>query len=1429
MSTLLERIKPLRLYKTKLRYPILNPNNNTTGSIVFILANSVANTIDFLKTNNILINTNNSFKSYYTEKDFQFIIDEATTRFEDGESKLHSIIESTQGEADPYMNDMYMVINHENDLSTKLYYPDMVEELIFNEDFKITQNYPMIFRRLLYEKRIRNQKELFAIYKQVKSELKFIKFTYASLKQYKNKNLILDWSYYTNLFNDNNNFKLDKGIDLFHHLMTKFIDDKRLSEYKRRTVIIPVQYWEKEGVNIFDFKENINPLSMIARLIKKRNNLTEYWENTDFLFMSKNMYFKTDFTNFSLKELYKFIILTNKLLKDDIEEAEDAPNVEEETVVEKEKQQDETGTKKSTSTVSNKKPKEEKYEEPEKVPAENPDEDWIKSVILDLQEEPTTKINEARKQRMEELDKKYDETEIDGKKVKTILSNYYSKPRVLKKESIPVDSINEEWKEIKSLDFNKAYDIDEDIVAILKSFRFKSRPLSVVSMTKEDTSTFEDYVFTLKVTFEDINGTRSNIAIDIPKFINNRLMKLRGNTKNINGTIMLLPIIKTDEDTAQIVTSYRKIFISRVNPSNGSKSTKGVSKLTKALSKINNIEGCKVKVFEGDNSFICAKYDLPIEYRDLAGLYSRISLDDGSYVLFDYDKAQQLPVDSKYNPKIHIIYGYDAKTKKAVYSIKDNMSYTIGNFIADKDKKFGELYAISKPSDKLSYSEASIMSTKIPVIVVMAFSEGLQKSMDKAKIKYKFSESRPKITDTESYIRFKDGYLIYNDEKPEDSLLMSGLSKCDLSQYSIKDINNKSTWLDMLDLFGGRIKADGLDNFYDCEFDPMSIDICKKYDLPYDYIEALAYASSLLASTNYNRHSDISGNRIRTNEIVAGYLYQELCKSYGDYANKSKRTGKGVKFTIKQSAVIDALMSDPGFADFSVNNAILEAESMNTMSFKGLSGMNSDRAYTLDKRIYNDSMLGVLSMSTGFANTSGISRQTTINSNINDTRGILGTTDKKDLTTLKTLSIYEALAPYATTHDDPIRTAMGFTQTKSHQMRVKSSDPNLITYGMDEALPYFTSNIFSYKFDGVKGKVLDVTDDFVIYEKIDENNKKTHHMINIKDTVEKNSDGGFYVTVKLKPTVKKGDILKPNQIMAYDPTSYSKALATDKKSNAISYNIGTLSKVAIMCTDEAYEDSSIITDRLVDALTSFYCVEKNFGIKANANVFDMVKVGQPVEEGQPLIVFQNAFDDQDANILLKNLTDDETELLNDFGRIQIRSKITGIIQDIKIYRTCDIDELSPSLKKIVTNYESNIKLRKKYLLNNGVDELEINNVLDPTQKSEQVGKLKNLDNGVMFCFYIRCADKMGVGDKLVYNTAIKGVVKYLVPKGKEPFSDYRKNEEVDALLTSASVNARMTPSVITCGALNKLIVELTRQCKDILGIKWDYLTNKDNL
>lgn len=153
-----------------------------------------------------------------------------------------------------------------------------------------------------------------------------------------------------------------------------------------------------------------------------------------------------------------------------------------------------------------------------------------------------------------------------------------------------------------------------------------------------------------------------------------------------------------------------------------------------------------------------------------------------------------------------------------------------------------------------------------------------------------------------------------------------------------------------------------------------------------------------------------------------------------------------------------------------------------------------------------------------------------------------------------------------------------------------------------------------------------------------------------------------------------------------------------------------------MCTDEAYEDSSIINTRLVDALTSFYVVEKLCSLDAHSNVFSLAEIGKPIQEGSPLIVFQNAFEEEDANKLLKNINDEELDAITDFGRIQVRSKLTGVLQDIKIRRTCEISDLSPSLKKIVTQYENNIKAKKKKLLSAGVNPIEVESMLESTEK-----------------------------------------------------------------------------------------------------------------
>jgi hypothetical protein len=99
------------------------------------------------------------------------------------------------------------------------------------------------------------------------------------------------------------------------------------------------------------------------------------------------------------------------------------------------------------------------------------------------------------------------------------------------------------------------------------------------------------------------------------------------------------------------------------------------------------------------------------------------------------------------------------------------------------------------------------------------------------------------------------------------------------------------------------------------------------------------------------------------------------------------------------------------------------------------------------------------------------------------------------------------------------------------------------------------------------------------------------------------------------------------------------------------------------------------------------------------------------------------------------------------------------------------------------------------------------------------GKLKNT-SGVRLEFYIKMVDKLSAGDKIVYLSGLKGVVSTLIPKGQEATTDFRPDEHVNAFLTSTGVFGRMVSSCLTNGLINKGLIELSRECKEELGLSW---------
>ena len=1451
----IDKVKPFRLLKTPFFTPF-NVKDKRHGSAIFLMTKSLEQSKQLIEHK--LISNLNMFNSYFLEWNAMYLL--KPNRIINDDLEVDDVYNSKA-----YGNNPIMTESHFEDSENLFFFSEATPEGVLD----------VRLRRILYRERLRNFKEVKLRVNQIKNECKYIKYTYPTIDKYKNKNIYVDNHIYNKIFTMSETYNRDKAIDLLYALFDRFINNANYKSYTRKTVLIPVNEWASDipTTSLFEFSKSINPFSMIVRLFKKPKENLNKLAGIDFIFIGNNSWFKMKMEDLDMKNLNLFKtnilkIRNNDIVEDNVPEdkediktrligkIEDLTGIEVNNisrvhkvdpispVVAAVKDQPQlviaksaTGDSQVVDPTKIEKPTEEKInqsveaivdytknaEEAEKEMDNSVD---LKELILQAKndQDDTFKISATRKARMDDLNDKFLKEKIANSTIAELVATEDT-PLQSTDLSSKVETIDDEWANLKKPNFEADYNIDADIMKCLHSLsQNKDIPMSVIDVTVEDRSTSEDSILTYTVHLEDSLGKRHTLRFDMPKIINKRFLRLRGNDKIIPGQLINLPIIKTDEDTVQVVSNYNKIFITRygqVGKINQSTNAliRSLTKLKENNYKLDVKDGDAVaspsKIDLGNNAKISAKYELPAEYVELSKIFNKVTTSDGRVYYFNRDELIHKLEEKKV--KVESDQGFMVvgitKDNQAITVPETGVSSALINHLGIHEYA----YTFMKPGARMTYSQASILNSKIPLIVVMAYTAGLTGALNAAGVEYNLSEKRP--TNTKNYFKFNDGFLSFNDNyAPDAALLVNGLAVINTQEYSLTDIDTKAMWLDVLDDFGGRNRADGLDSFANLMMDPITVEVCKTYKLPTDYIEVLAYASSLLTTNKFNRHTDITGNRFRTNERLVHFLYKSLATSYGMYLREIKNNRKDAKMTMKQSAVIDMALADVTTSDLSKLSPLLELESANTVTFKGLSGMNSDRSYSLDKRTYDKTMINKLSMSTGFSATVGINRQSTINMGIESTKGYIKSGGELDrMSDANTLSITEALTPFGTTRDDPFRTAMTFIQTSKHGMRTTEQDPLLVSNGADQALPYLTSDTFAHKAKW-NAVVEEITNDYMIIA--NKSNPKEKEFIDLREKVEKNSDGGFFITIKLDTfkNYKKGDSIKAGDIVAYDKSSYSDTVGIGN----LAYNIGTLTKIAIMHTDKGFEDSAIISQDLSKKMASEIVLQVDVLMDAKDIDIQCVEVGKELHEGEVIMSYRAALEDQDATDIInkmvqKNAGSDSKELMDEIGKIKVKSKVTGKLQDIKVYSTIPTSEMSKSLASFVNKYNGPVDKMKSKLSKLGIDgsQYGTSGVLPP------VGKLKHCEGKVLVEFYIKYHDKMSVGDKLVYFSALKGVVKEIFPEGKEPYSEYRPEEKVHSFLPVGSINARMVSSVLTLGSINKVLIELDRHVKDIMGVKWD--------
>jgi hypothetical protein len=337
--------------------------------------------------------------------------------------------------------------------------------------------------------------------------------------------------------------------------------------------------------------------------------------------------------------------------------------------------------------------------------------------------------------------------------------------------------------------------------------------------------------------------------------------------------------------------------------------------------------------------------------------------------------------------------------------------------------------------------------------------------------------------------------------------------------------------------------------------------------------------------------------------------------------------------------------------------------------------------------------------------------------------------------------------------------------------------------------------------------VIDISDGYMIIQYA---NKKKQ-AIPVDSRYSFNPGSGFYVDNKLISNFQKGDKFVKNDILAYHPKFFSK-----DSSGMVRMNLGPLAKVAFCGTYATYEDAGIMTHKMSKRLGTHVTMCQATKIDATDDIESVVKIGDEVEIGDPLIVFGlGDTGDKSVDAFLNSFRAAGGSL--DTAKRVIKSKHAGVVKSIKMYTNKSMDKLSPTLFDLLDkHFKENIEKRKILDKHDNSDSVyKLGTLYSYPTQPLQGQTIKGIRCDVLIEIYIEHGDDVSVGDKCVVYAASKQTISEVIPEGMEPYAESNPDEEISMFVAANSILKRMIPSVILTSAANKVLVNLKRQIGEI--------------
>ena len=962
---------------------------------------------------------------------------------------------------------------------------------------------------------------------------------------------------------------------------------------------------------------------------------------------------------------------------------------------------------------------------------------------------------------------------------------------------------------------SKAYEdnlMDRDIVQTFMNLANLPDGFEVTNIEVRDVSDVNSLVNDWKVSLKSKTTGRQNmIHIRVPKVINGRFYN-NGIWYNIGKQDFPIPILKLKPDRVMLTSNYQKITIERYD----TKSLVDVGIFVKVLAKILDASGNNKYVKTGSSIATNAKFISTIEYDEYAKRwYCFTNKEADVEIYFNRIQCAKLygfvhVADNEFCcgmiNQVPVVINTDTGLTRQGRTLTETMIATLPVNLQDQ-------YHRTKPGKRSMYSEMNA-TVKTPVGVTCCAWEGLTNVLKKANADYQVIGPR-ETSNMMGYffIPFKDKTLAIKNTI-QNQLLFNGFYLINTKAYNMADFeipirNMNSVYVDIYNnhFFKQYSQLTTFIAYYNFFVDAITSDVCLHYNVPNDIVGMLIYGSNLLADNSCTNENNSAFYRVRSTEVIPAIIHAQVAFAISRYKNSAASKSRDNTLQFNPNCVILELEKLGTTMTSNALNPMIELHQKETVTQKGYHGVNVDRAFSLEKRTYDNTMIGKIAMSSANSGNVAINKQLVADPKLESVRGYTSPVGVDEpYNDLQLASFSELLTPGTVSHDDAIRTTIATSQT-GHIVPTVGSQPCLISNGVDEIVPSCVSDEFAVVAED-DGKVLEIAEGYLIVQL--KNNKKK--AIPIGDRYSSNPASGFYVNNKLIPNVEPNQSFKKGTILAFHEQFFTKG--TD---GVVRMNIGPLAKVAFAGLYSTYEDAGIVTESFSKKLATKITMMQHKTIDATENVEFVVKVGDEVEVGDPLIIFGlGDTGDKSVDNFLKAFQTDTGNMMDSAKRV-VKAKHAGRVAEVKMYTVKSMDKLSPSLHKLLSeHFRENLKKRK---------------ILDKYDKSDSVYKMdtmyslptapmrgptiKGFTCDVLIEIYIEHEDFQSVGDKAVAYAAAKQVISEVIPIGLEPYSEMHPEEEVSMFVSSRSILHRMIPSLMITAAGNKVLVELKRKVREI--------------